>query len=70
MHAVADQNSKGVRFIYRQRIDEPDPLIFLMLAVVTLTADRGAGSGDHAAKLNVSASGFEVAHAVVYTFIK
>jgi minor extracellular serine protease Vpr len=40
------------------------------VAVVTLTADRGAGSGDHAAKLNVSASGLEVAHAVVYTFIK
>jgi hypothetical protein len=39
-------------------------------AVVTLSADRGASPGDHAAKLSVSAGGLEVAHAVVYTLIK
>jgi hypothetical protein len=37
---------------------------------VTMTAVKGAAAGDHAAKLAVSVAGTEVAHAVVYTFIK
>jgi subtilisin family serine protease len=36
---------------------------------VTMTADKGASGGDHYATLRVSA-GAEVAHAVVYAFIK
>ncbi len=37
---------------------------------VTMTADKGAANGDYSAKLSVSASGIEVAHAVVYTSVK
>jgi minor extracellular serine protease Vpr len=38
---------------------------------VTMSADKGAVLGDHSAKLAISASeGGEVAHAVVYTFVK
>jgi subtilisin family serine protease len=37
---------------------------------VSMTAAKGAAAGDHAEKLAVSAGGTEVAHAVVYTFIK
>ena len=38
--------------------------------VVTMTADKGASDGDHQAKLVVSDGGSQVAHSVVYTFIK
>jgi hypothetical protein len=37
---------------------------------VTMTAAKGAAAGDHSAKLAVSTGGAEVAHAVLYTFIK
>lgn len=37
---------------------------------VTMTADKGASLGDHYATLRVSTGGSEVAHAVIYTFIK
>jgi minor extracellular serine protease Vpr len=37
---------------------------------VTMTAAKGASGGDHFATLRISAGGVEVAHAVVYTFIK
>jgi subtilisin family serine protease len=37
---------------------------------VTMTSIKGAATGDHAAKLSVSTGNGEVAHAVVYTFIK
>jgi minor extracellular serine protease Vpr len=37
---------------------------------VTMTADKGAGAGDHQATLRVSQAGTEVAHAAVYTFVK
>jgi subtilisin family serine protease len=37
---------------------------------VTMTADKRAGGGDHYATLRVSLSGTEVAHAVVFSFIK
>ncbi|HEX6499889.1 MAG TPA: S8 family serine peptidase [Micromonosporaceae bacterium] len=37
---------------------------------VTMSADKGASGGDHAATLRISSGGVEVAHAVIYTFIK
>lgn len=37
---------------------------------VTMTAAQGASGGDHSAKLTVKKGTSEVAHAVVYTFIK
>jgi minor extracellular serine protease Vpr len=37
---------------------------------VTMNADKAAGGGDHYATLRVSAGGAEVAHAVVYAFVK
>jgi hypothetical protein len=37
---------------------------------ITMSADKSAAGGDHSAKFTVSAGGTEVAHAVVYTFIK
>jgi subtilisin family serine protease len=37
---------------------------------VTMSADKGAAFGGHSALLTVSSGGTEVAHAVVYTFIK
>lgn len=37
---------------------------------VTFDADKGASAGDHAAVLTVSAGGVQVAHSVVYAFIK
>jgi len=37
---------------------------------VTMAADKGASGGDHYTKLIVKVSGTEVAHAVVYTYIK
>jgi minor extracellular serine protease Vpr len=37
---------------------------------VTMSADNGAGSGDHQATLTVSNGGIEIAHAAVYTLIK
>lgn len=37
---------------------------------VTMTADHGASFGDHQAKLSVWSGGVEVAHAVVYSYIK
>jgi hypothetical protein len=37
---------------------------------VTLDALKGAAFGDHAAKLMLSSGSTEVAHAVVYSFIK
>ena len=40
------------------------------VVTVTMTASQGAAKGDHSAKLAVSSGGAEVAHAVVYTFIK
>ena len=38
--------------------------------VVTMSADKGASDGDHWATLRVFSAGGEVAHAVLYTFIK
>jgi subtilisin family serine protease len=38
--------------------------------MVTMTAAKGAGFGDHFATLRVSTGGSEAAHAVVYTLIK
>jgi subtilisin family serine protease len=37
---------------------------------VTMNADKGASDGDHHATLRVSTAGAEVAHAVVYAFVK
>ncbi len=37
---------------------------------VTMAADKGAAGGDHSALLTVSAGGNQLAHAVVYTFVK
>lgn len=37
---------------------------------ITMSAAKGAAGGDHSAKLAISAGGTELAHAVVYTFIK
>jgi subtilisin family serine protease len=37
---------------------------------VTLSSAKGAAGGDHQAKLAVSASGTELAHAAVYAFVK
>ncbi len=37
---------------------------------ITMAADKGASVGDHYATLRVSTGGTEVAHAVVYTFVK
>jgi subtilisin family serine protease len=37
---------------------------------VTMDALKGAAFGDHTAKLTISSGSTEVAHAVVYTFIK
>jgi len=37
---------------------------------VTMSAAKGAASGDHSAKFSVSSGGTELAHAVVYTLIK
>jgi subtilisin family serine protease len=37
---------------------------------VTMNADKGASGGDHYATLRLSAGGAEVAHAVVYAFVK
>jgi hypothetical protein len=35
-----------------------------------MNADKGASGGDHYATLRLSAGGAEVAHAVVYAFVK
>jgi subtilisin family serine protease len=37
---------------------------------LTLAASKGAAGGDHAATLRLSAGGTEIAHAVVYAFVK
>jgi hypothetical protein len=37
---------------------------------VTMEAPKGAALDDHTAKLTLSSGSAEVAHAVVYTFIK
>jgi hypothetical protein len=37
---------------------------------VTMSAVKGASGGDHFATLRVSRGGTEVAHAIVYTFVK
>jgi subtilisin family serine protease len=39
-------------------------------ATVTMTSSKGASAGGHQAKLTVSSSGSEVAHAVLFTYIK
>jgi hypothetical protein len=38
--------------------------------VVGMSATKTASSGDHSATLRVMRNGTEVAHAIVYTFIK
>ena len=37
---------------------------------VTMSAAKGASPGDHQATLRVFSGGTEIAHAVVYTFVK
>lgn len=37
---------------------------------VTMAADKGASGGDHFATLRISRGGVEIAHAIVYTFVK
>jgi minor extracellular serine protease Vpr len=37
---------------------------------VTMSADKGAAAGSHSALLTIGSGGSEVAHAVVFTFIK
>ena len=40
------------------------------VVVVAMSADKGAGFGDHNAVLSISSGGVPLAHAGVYTLIK
>jgi subtilisin family serine protease len=66
---VGASTGSGVGYALSPTSVELAPGASAVLAV-TMTAEKGAGVGDHQARLSVASGGTEVAHAAVYALVR